>query len=123
MLFNTEEKNMMIGAFTAGGLQAVLDGYFGYRLAGGVNVATTPTEPAYWLYNQFNFWIPNLSQLIPWFAVPGALWYVGKKKHSSKLKHIGLGGLVFGVAEFVGVLAYKATATATGQSYRVVGLR
>lgn len=124
MLFNTEEKNMMIGAFTAGGLQALLDGYFGYKLAGGVNISSTPSDPAFWLYNNFNFWLPNLSQIIPWFGVPALMYYVGKKKRTGRLKAMGTGGLIYGVAEFIGLTAFKATAVATGQmSYRVVGLR
>lgn len=119
----TEQKNMMLGAFTSGGLQAALDGYFGYKLASGVNIATTPTDPAYWLYYNYNFWLPNVSQLIPWFGVPGLLYYVGKKKHNSKMKSMGEGGLVFGVSEFVGTTAFKVAAVATNQSYRVVSVR
>lgn len=113
----------MVGAFTAGGLQAIFDAYFGYRLAGGVNIATTPAEPTYWLYYNYNFWLPNLSQLIPWFGVPGLLYYMGGKKRSSKLRHMGVGGLVYGTAEFIGNLAYKAAAVTTGQTYKVMVAR
>lgn len=124
MLFNTEEKNMMIGALTAGSLQAVMNGYFGYRLASGTNIATTPTDPAYWLYAQWGgYWLPSLSQVIPWFGVPALLYYVGKKKRSARLANFGVGGLIFGVSEFIGTLAFKVSAVASGQSYRVVGVR
>ena len=123
MLFNTEEKNMMVGAFATGGVQAVMDAYYGFRLASGTNIATTPSDPAYWLYTNFNLWLPNLSQIIPWFAMPTIFWYIGKKKHSSKLKSIAMGGLVFGIAELVGTTAFKLSAVATGQTYRVMGVR
>lgn len=127
MLFSSEEKNMMVGALTAGGLQAVLDGYFGYRLGGGTNIANTPADPLYWLYTNMTgigAWVPNLSQLIPWFAVPSILWYVGKKKRKSKMRLMGIGGLVYGVSEFVATTVFKVSAVATGnmQPYRVVGV-
>lgn len=124
MLFNTEEKSMMVGALTAGGLSAVLDGYFGYRLGGGTNISTTPSDPLYWLYANFaGYWVPNLSQLIPWFAVPGLLLYMGKRKRNAKYKNMGYGGLVYGVAGFVAATAFKITAYSQGAfSYSVVGV-
>ena len=119
----SEEKHMLMGAFTAGGLEAVFDGYFGYKLAGGVNVSNTPTDPAYLLYAYYTPWLPNLSQVIPWFAVPALLYYAGKKKRSPKLKAMGEGGLVFGVAELVGTTAFKLSAVATGNTFTVVSVR
>lgn len=123
MLFNQEEKNMMVGAFVSGGLSALMNGYFAYRLAGGTNVGNTPTDPAFWLYSKFaGVWVPNLAQIIPWFGVPGLMWYFGKKKGRSKLRTLGIGGLIFGVSEFVALTAYNVSAVATGNmSYRVVG--
>lgn len=123
LLFNNEEKNMMVGAFVSGGLGALLNGYFGYRLASGTNIANTPSDPAYWLYaNYAGYWVPNLSELIPWFGVPAVLYYLGKKKHSGKIRLMGLGGLVYGVSAFVAVTAFKASAAATGNmTYRVIG--
>lgn len=125
MLFNTEEKNMMVGALTAGGLQAVFDGYFGYRLAGGTNISATPTDPAYWFYAGLgSVWIPNVSSLISWFGVPYLLYYFGKRKGRAKLKQMGVGGLIYGFSEFISTTVYKATAVATGnlQPFRVVGV-
>lgn len=125
MLFNTDEKNMMIGALTAGSLSGIMNGYFGYRLAGGTNIANTPSDPAYWLYANFaGNWIPNLSQLIPWFAVPGLLLYMGKKKHNSKYKNMGYGGLIYGVAGLISTTAFKITAYSQGAplTYSVVGV-
>lgn len=125
MLFNTEEKNMMVGALTAGGLSAALNGYFGYRLGGGTNIASTPSDPLYWLYASYGgIWVPTLSQLIPWFGVPALLYYFGKKKNKPKYKNMGLGGLVYGVSELISVTAYKGVIAGTGSmSYRVVGVR
>lgn len=125
MLFNTEEKNMMIGAFASGALQSAFDAYFGYRLAGGVDVGET-TEPAAILYKSFNYWLPNLEQAISLLGVPALLYYVGKKKRSSKLNAMGVGGLVFGVSELIGVTALKVAATASGAgglNYKVIGAR
>lgn len=121
MHFSTEEKHLLVGAFTAGGLQTLFDGYFGYRLASGTNIATTPTDPAYWLYTSYNYWLPNISQAIAWFGVPGLLYYMGKRR--PKYRAMGVGGLVYGTAEFIGILAYKLSAIATGQSYRVIVAR
>lgn len=123
MLFNTEEKNLMIGAFTAGGLGAIFDGYFGFRLANGTNIANTPSDPAYWLYANLNFWLPNLSQVISLFGVPYLLYYMGKRKRSNKMRLMGIGGLLYGVSEYLGSLAFRASAVASGQTYRVVGVR
>lgn len=126
MRFTTEEKNMMAGAFTSGALSAVFESYWAYRYAGGVNISTTPTDPAYWLYTSFNYWLPNLEQTISLLAVPAILYYVGKKKGRAKLRNMGIGALVFGVSELLGVTALKVAATASGAgglSYKVIGAR
>ena len=120
MLFNTEEKNMLIGAFTAGAIDAALEGYWAYRYAGGVNISTTPTDPAYWLYTNFNYWIPNVADLISKVGVPAILYYMGKRKRSAKLKAMGMGAAVYGLANIIGWTAVKIAATASGMSYRVV---
>lgn len=122
MLFSTEQKNVMTGALTAGGLQALFDGYFGYRLAGGTNIANTPTDPAYWLYANVSYWLPNLSQAIAWFGVPYLFYYLGNKKRKAKLRTIGVGGMIYGVAEYVGSLAFRASAMASGQTAKWVGV-
>lgn len=122
MLFNTEEKNMMIGALTAGGLQALMDGYFGYKMAGGVNPAQDPSDPMNWLFAPlFTFWLPNLSQLIPWLVVPGVLYYVGKRKRNSRMRSMGVGGLVYGVSELISTTTFKAIGAGTGNTFKVVG--
>lgn len=126
MLFGTEEKNMMIGAFTSGALQSAFDAYFGYRLAGGVDISNTPVEPTYWLYTSFNYWLPNLEQTISLLAVPALFFYMGKRRRSSKLRAMGVGGLVFGVSEILGTYALKIAATASGAgglNYKVIGAR
>lgn len=124
MLFNTQEKNMMIGAFTSGALSAAFESYWGYRYAGGVDIANTPTDPAYWLYTSFNYWLPNLEMTISLLGIPALMYYLGKKRHS-KLKDMGIGALVFGVSEILGTMALKLAATASGYglSYKVVGAR
>lgn len=122
MLFNSQEKNMMIGAFTSGALSAAFESYWGYRYAGGVDIASTPSDPAYWLYTSFNYWLPNLEMTISLLGVPALMYYLGKKRHS-KLKDMGVGALVFGVSEILGTMALKLAATASGMSYKVVGAR
>lgn len=123
MLFNTEEKNMMLGAFSAGGLQTIFDAYFGYRLASGVNIAATPTDSAYWLYYNFNYWLPNLSQVISLLGVPLLYHYVGKRRR--KFKDMALGAAVYGISELIGLTALKLTVAASGAqgtfSYTVIG--
>jgi hypothetical protein len=120
MLFSTEEKNMLVGAFTAGTLDAVLEGYWAYRWGSGYDIAQHPEDPAYFLYANFNYWIPNLSDLIPLVGIPALLYFLGKRKRSSKLKAMGLGAAVYGLSEIIGMTALKLSATAAGMSYRVV---
>lgn len=120
MLFNTDEKNMLIGAFTAGALDAALEGYWAYKYAGGYNISTHPEDPAYFLYANFNYWIPNLSDIIPLIGVPAILYYMGKRRRSSKLKAMGMGAAVYGISELIGWTALKLSASAAGMSYRVV---
>ena len=120
MLFNTNEKNMLMGAFTAGGVDAILEGYWAYRYAGGVNITTTPTDPAYWLYASLNYWVPPVNDLISKIGVPALLYYMGKRRRSSKLKAMGIGAGVYGLANIIGWTAVKLSAVAAGMSYRAV---
>lgn len=125
MLFTSEEKNWMVGAFTAGGIDAALESYVAYRVAGGYNIRAHPEDPLYWLYYTPNEWIPSVDNIIAYFGVPLILWGIGKKKRKPRLLQMGKGGLVYGIASEVGWLAAKVAATVSGASYRVVsgGLR
>lgn len=120
MLFNTDEKNMLVGAFVAGGLDAALEGYWAYRYAGGYNIGQHPEDPLYYLYWNYNYWLPNLSDVIPLIGVPALLYYAGKRKRSSKLKAMGLGAAVYGISEIIGWTAVKIAGAAAGVSYKVV---
>lgn len=118
MLFTVEEKNMLIGAFSAGIVDTALESYYNYRDGQGYNIRAHPEDPIYWLYYNFpqaGGWIPPADDLIALVGVPFLLYGIAKKKRSAKLKQMSLGAMVYGFSEIIGWTALKAARYAAGK--------
>lgn len=122
MLFKSEEKNMLVGAFTAGIVDTALESYFSYRSGQGYDFGAHPEDPAHYLYYRLNEWLPPNDDLIALVGVPVLLWGLGKNRKSAKLRQMGIGAMVYGFSEIIGSFALKLTRVAAGQplSYRVI---
>lgn len=123
MLFNTEEKNMLTGAFATGIVDTAFESFYAYKNAQGYNIRAHPEDPAYYLFYNINEWLPPVDDLISLLGVPALFWGLGKYRRSTKLKQAGVGGFIYGLSEIIGWTALKVSRLAAGQpvlNYRVL---
>jgi hypothetical protein len=116
MLFKSEEKNMLIGAFVTVAVDAGLEGYYTYRDGAGYKINQHTEDPLYYLYYSINEWLPPVDDLIALVGVPVLLWGLGKYRKSQKMRQMGLGAMVYGFSEIIGWTALKVARAASGKS-------
>jgi len=107
-------KNMLIGAFVTGGVDAGLAGYQAMNPAVNGNVIYTVIHPA----------IPPLNCWIADAGTPLALYALGKVLKKPMLKQMAKGGAIYGISELLGQTLYRVALIAQGQtpaaSYSIV---
>lgn len=106
-------KNMLIGAFVTGGVDAGLSGYYAMNPAISSNPLYTVVHPA----------IPPLNCWIADAGVPLALFALGKVTKKPMLKQMAKGGAIYGFSELLGQTLYRVAVIAQGQtpaSYSIV---
>ncbi len=99
-------RNMLIGAFITGGVDAGLSAYQAATPATNGNVLFTVVHPA----------IPPLNCWIADAGVPLALFALGKVTKKPILKQMAKGGAIYGFSELLGQTLYRVALTLQGQT-------
>jgi len=99
-------KNMLIGAFATGAVDAGLAAYKNIDPSASGSVLYTVVNPA----------LPSLNCWIADAGVPLALYALGKVTKKKMLIDMAKGGAVYGVSELLGQTLYRVALVAQGQT-------
>lgn len=104
-------KNMLIGAFVTGAVDAGLEAYKNANPSAAGSIPYTVIHPA----------IPALNCWIADAVTPLALYALGKVTKKRMFVDMAKGGAVYGVSELLGQTLYRVALVAQGQtaSYRI----
>ena len=98
---HTVEKNLLLGAFTTGLVDAGLEGYYVYTVESG-----TPLRGTF-PYMEIHPMIPPVDDWIACALLPAGLWFMGKYTKKDSLIQMAKGGAIYGVSELLGQTVYR----------------
>jgi hypothetical protein len=90
-------KNMLIGAFATGAVDAGIEGYFTYM--GGQGKDLRNTFP----YIEFTPYLPPVDDWLAEAGVPLLLYVLGKGMKKDSLVQMAKGGAIYGVSQLAGI--------------------
>lgn len=114
------EKNMLIGAFTTGAVDAGIEGYFTYMGGQGTNLR------GQFPYIEISPYLPPVDDWLAEAGIPLALYLLGKGLKKKALVDMAKGGAIYGVSQLAGITLVrvaKQVAPPTAARYVVVNNR